>query len=43
LVEAKDDPAAAFYRHHGFIALSDAPMKLFLPLATVNKATQAAR
>jgi GNAT superfamily N-acetyltransferase len=38
VVEAKDDPAAAFYGHHGFIALPDAPMKLFLPLATVNKA-----
>jgi predicted GNAT family N-acyltransferase len=38
VVEAKDDPAAAFYRHHGFIALPDSPMTLFLPLATVNKA-----
>jgi hypothetical protein len=43
VVEAKDDSAAAFYRHHGFIALPDAPMKLFLPPATVNKATQAPR
>ena len=38
VVEAKDDPAATFYKHHGFIALPDAPMTLFLPLATVNKA-----
>jgi GNAT superfamily N-acetyltransferase len=37
-VEAKDEPAAAFYRHHGFIALPDAPMTLFLPLSTVNQA-----
>lgn len=35
MVDAKDDSAAAFYRHHGFIALSDAPLTLFLPLATV--------
>lgn len=34
LVDAKDDPAAAFYRHHGFIALPSAGMTLFLPLAT---------
>ncbi len=35
-VDAKDDTAAAFYRHHGFIALPDAPLTLFLPLATVR-------
>ncbi|MDR1275035.1 MAG: GNAT family N-acetyltransferase [Candidatus Accumulibacter sp.] len=35
MVEAKDDSAVAFYEHHGFIALSDLPMTLFLPLATV--------
>ena len=34
LVDAKDESAAAFYRHHGFIALADAPLALFLPLAT---------
>jgi len=38
VVEAKDESAAAFCRHHGFIALPDAPMTLFLPLATVSKA-----
>ncbi len=38
VVEAKDEPAADFYRHHVFIALSDSSMTLFLPLATVNKA-----
>ncbi|MGA7982320.1 MAG: GNAT family N-acetyltransferase [Chromatiaceae bacterium] len=38
VIEAKDDPAAAFYRRHGFTALPDSPMTLFLPLATVNKA-----
>ena len=35
MVDAKDDAAAAFYRHHGFIPLPDSPMAMFLPLATV--------
>lgn len=34
MVEAKDETAAAFYLHHGFIALPDSPLTLFLPLAT---------
>lgn len=36
LVDAKDEPAACFYRHHGFITLPDSPLALFLPLATVR-------
>ena len=36
LVDAKDETAAAFYHHHGFIALPDSPLTLFLPLATVR-------
>lgn len=36
IVDAKDGPATAFYRHHGFIALPDSPHTLFLPLATVR-------
>ena len=36
MVDAKDAGAAAFYRHHGFIALPDSPHTLFLPLATVQ-------
>ncbi|SCC94038.1 putative GCN5-related N-acetyltransferase [Thiomonas sp. X19] len=36
IVDAKDDEAAAFYRHHGFIALPDSPLTLFLPLSTVR-------
>lgn len=36
IVDAKDEAAAAFYRHHGFISLPDSPLKLFLPLATVS-------
>lgn len=34
MVDAKDGHAAAFYGHHGFIALPDAPLTLFLPLAS---------
>ncbi len=33
VVDAKDEAAAAFYQHHGFIALPSAPMTLFLPLS----------
>jgi ribosomal protein S18 acetylase RimI-like enzyme len=35
-VDAKDEVAAAFYRHHGFIALPDSSLTLFLPLATAR-------
>ena len=34
VVDAKDAAAAAFYRHHGFIALPDAALTLFLPLSS---------
>ena len=37
LVDAKDEAAGAFYRHHGFLALADQPLALFLPLATAAK------
>lgn len=36
MVDAKDETATAFYRHHGFIPLPDSPRTLFLPLATVR-------
>lgn len=36
MVDAKDDAAAGFYKHHGFIALPDSPRTLFLPLTTVQ-------
>jgi ribosomal protein S18 acetylase RimI-like enzyme len=36
MVDAKDEIAAAFYRHHGFIAQPDSPLAMFLPLATVH-------
>jgi GNAT superfamily N-acetyltransferase len=32
VVDAKDDTAAAFYRHHGFTAFASRPRQLFLPL-----------
>lgn len=35
MVDAKDERAAAFYRHHGFLTLPDSPLTLFLPLQTV--------
>jgi ribosomal protein S18 acetylase RimI-like enzyme len=38
VVDAKDKAAAAFYQHHGFIALPDSPFALFLPLSTVRPA-----
>jgi hypothetical protein len=34
VVDAKDESAASFYRHHGLLALPSQPMTLFLPLAT---------
>jgi ribosomal protein S18 acetylase RimI-like enzyme len=37
IVDAKDDTATDFYRHHGFIALPDAPRTLFLPRATIRR------
>ncbi|WP_341686711.1 GNAT family N-acetyltransferase [Limnohabitans sp.] len=36
VVDAKDEAAASFYAHHGFIALPDQPLFLFIPLATVK-------
>lgn len=35
VVDAKDDAAVAFYKHHGFVAFTSAPMSLYLPLAEV--------
>jgi len=36
LVDAKDEQAAAFYAHHGSMALPDQHLSLFLSLATVK-------
>ncbi len=38
LVDAKNDQAVAFYRHHGFQPMVGQPRTLFLPLATAQKA-----
>lgn len=38
VVDAKDEQAKAFYRHHGFMALESQPMQLVLSLATFAKA-----
>ena len=35
VVDAKDERAAGFYRHHGFLEAVNKPLTLFLPLATV--------
>jgi ribosomal protein S18 acetylase RimI-like enzyme len=37
VVDAKDEIAAAFYKHHGFIAFPNSPLVLFIPLATISK------
>jgi ribosomal protein S18 acetylase RimI-like enzyme len=37
VVDAKDDAAVAFYKHHGFVAFASAPMTLYLPLADAAK------
>lgn len=36
LVDAKDEGAAAFYRHFGFAPFPSEPLRLFLPLASVK-------
>lgn len=36
-VDAKDDAAAAFYRHFGFVPFCNNPRILFLPLATAAR------
>jgi len=37
VVDAKNDGAAAFYQHHGFIPFAGRPRTLFLPIATAAK------
>lgn len=38
VVDAKNERAASFYEHHGFMRLASRPGTLFLPLATAQKA-----
>jgi len=42
VVDAKDEAAAAFYRHLGFRPFVSRPMTLFLPVATALRAVRAA-
>jgi hypothetical protein len=37
LVDAKDDKAAEFYRHHAFRSLEGRPLRLFLTISTAEK------
>lgn len=37
MVDAKDDQAASFYQHFGFVPLPDAPLRLVLPVATAKQ------
>jgi ribosomal protein S18 acetylase RimI-like enzyme len=37
VVHAKDEDAAAFYRHYGFLTLQAQPSRLFLPMRLVER------
>ena len=37
IVDAKDEPAARFYRHFGFQPFDSDPLKLYLPLGVVRQ------
>jgi ribosomal protein S18 acetylase RimI-like enzyme len=37
VVDAKNDEAAAFYRHHGFSAFASIPLQLIAPIDTFRK------
>ena len=37
IADAKDEKAKAFYERYGFQAFADQPLRLFLPLATIEK------
>lgn len=40
LVDAKDEAAAQFYRHHGFEAFAGRSARMFLPVATARKVVE---
>jgi GNAT superfamily N-acetyltransferase len=42
LIDAKDERAAQWYASYGAVPLADAPLSLLLPLATLQKALEAA-
>ncbi len=37
VVDAKDEEAARFYAHYGFLPLQAQPRRLFIPMGTVAK------
>jgi GNAT superfamily N-acetyltransferase len=37
IVDAKDEAAIRFYRHHGFEAFTSAPMNLYLPFSEIAR------
>jgi ribosomal protein S18 acetylase RimI-like enzyme len=37
VVDAKDDEAAVFYRHHGFYVFASNPLRLIAPIETFRK------
>jgi ribosomal protein S18 acetylase RimI-like enzyme len=37
VVDAKDEPAEAFYRHHGFANFGSLPRQLILPLGKISR------
>ncbi len=43
IVDAKEEQAACFYRHHGFLQTTAEPLVLFLPLATAPVAVRKRR
>jgi ribosomal protein S18 acetylase RimI-like enzyme len=40
VVDAKDEAAARFYRHHGFEAFSGRARRMFLPVATARRVVE---
>jgi len=40
VVEAKDEAAKAFYVKYGFISFVDQPLRLFIPLSTIEQLTR---
>jgi GNAT superfamily N-acetyltransferase len=40
VVDAKDEKAASFYRHHGFVAFGRRPRQFVLPLAKIVEAAR---
>lgn len=43
VVDAKDEPAAIFYRNFGFISFPNRPFRLFIPVADAMEAVSRAR